>query len=532
MKINPELIEKFLDPLSIPPKIDLSYSNSENNITLVMSEFYTSFHSQMPKTKVWGYNNSYPGPTICAKKNTPLNITWINNLPDTHLLANDCSVHGVCGNPDVRTVVHLHGAITPPEFDGYPDAWFTKDFKLVGPLFVDRSYHYPNLNNPCTLWYHDHAIGITRLNVYAGLLGMYIVEDDYSLSLNLPKDEYDIPLVIQDKDFNSDGGLFYPRNESEVKSFMDNMQMKNQDELPSCNCSCPINKDSNSIVADFFGSFNLVNGIIWPYLEVEPRKYRFRVLNGSNGRFYNLKFGNNANFIVIGSDLGFLKSPVLTNELLIAPAERYDIIVDFSNYKGECITLLNSAPAPYISGDLPDENTGVVMQFRVSNCLKSMDTTCIPKEFITYEKIPRFKAAKIRKIFLKMSSDYCGRVQLLFNNKLWKSEITETPKLGETEIWEFINLTDHAHPVHVHLVHFFVLRINKVRIEMGNIVYENTSSSLNPIIQGPKDTIIVPSKTAVQIIATFKPFEGLYEYHCHILEHEDNEMMRPFRVKC
>ena len=542
-KLNPNSITKFIDPLPTPPKINFLTQCNSNNISIEMCEFYQTLHSQIPPTKLWGFNKSYPGPTFYVRKDFPINVTWLNNLPSTHILPNDCTIDGCCGNPQVKTVVHLHGAVNPSESDGIPEAWFTNNFNFVGPLFENRTYFYPNLNKPCTLWYHDHSIGTSRLNVYAGLAGMYIVEDDYSLSLNLPKGNYDIPLVIQDRDFYEDGSLFYPRNDADAGSGMSMGTLMNemnsskkskcsdaQDSVPTCSCGCPKGACDVSFVPDFFGSFNLVNGRVWPYLEVEPRKYRFRVLNGSNGRFYNLLFSKQLEFYVIGNDLGFLEAPVTVNSLLIGPAERYDIVVDFSKYKNSDILLLNDSKAADSSGDYPDQNSGTVMLFKISNCTKSKDTSLIPDNFITYPILNPKDACTTRKITLQMRTDDCGRVEHTLNNKLRSNEINETPELGDTEIWEFINQTDQSHPMHLHLVHFFTLESRKIKEQSGKISYAGPCIKTAPESSGPKDTVIVPAFTSVKVIAKFVPYTGLYEYHCHVLEHEDYEMSRPFRV--
>ena len=213
----------------------------------------------------------------------------------------------------------IHGGSTPPESDGHPEAWFTKGFERAGPLFEQKTYQYPNDQRATTLWYHDHALGITRLNVYAGLAGFYLIRDKEERSLKLPKGPYEIPLVIQDRSFNEDGSLFYPSCPNEIDG-----GTCEGDELPN-----------PSIVPEFFGDTILVNGKVWPFLEVEPRKYRFRLLNGSNSRFYILKFDKTLPFIQIGTDGGLLETPVTLNEIILGPAERADVIVDSQSLTGK-----------------------------------------------------------------------------------------------------------------------------------------------------------------------------------------------------
>ncbi|MDQ7861053.1 multicopper oxidase domain-containing protein [Peribacillus frigoritolerans] len=177
-----------------------------------MTEFKQSLHSELNDTKVWGYEGSYPGPTIEVESGEKVVIKWTNNLPAKHLLPVDYTVHGAhLDVPEVRTVVHVHGASVEPESDGYPEAWFTRGFKQVGPYFRKKVYQYDNNMQACTLWYHDHTLGITRLNIYAGLAGFYLIRDHRERLLNLPCGQYEIPLIIQDKSFNEDGSLFYPR---------------------------------------------------------------------------------------------------------------------------------------------------------------------------------------------------------------------------------------------------------------------------------------------------------------------------------
>lgn len=247
-------------------------------------------------------------------------VKWINDLPFEHLLPVDRSIEGAePKHPSVRTVVHLHGGRVLPENDGFPEAWFTKDCKKRGPKFLHEVYYYPNCQRPAPLWYHDHALGITRLNVYAGLAGLYFIRDKHEESLNFPSGKFEIPLLIQDRSFYPNGELFYPSQ---------------PDPLP------PVSPSPNpSIVPEFFGDTFFVNGKVWPYLEVEPRKYRFRIYNGSNARFFQLQLSSGQTFVQIGSDGGLFEEPVYVNEIILAPAERADVIVDFSLYKGQKLFL-------------------------------------------------------------------------------------------------------------------------------------------------------------------------------------------------
>ena len=286
---DPTTIPKFVDPMPIPkvvrPTEECYHSYDEESFYKIqMRERQHRFHKYFPLTTFFGYNGTYPGPTIEVPKDVHVRIKWENKLPNKHILPIDRTLHGTSDTPDVRTVVHLHGARVAADSDGYPEAWYSRDNKFVGQKYTREVYEYTNHQPGATLWYHDHAIGITRLNVYAGLAGFYIIRDFLEERLNLPKDEYEIPILIQDKSFNEDGSLFYPDN-----------------------ATPPVDFPIPSTPSFFFGNTIVVNGRIWPYLRVEPRKYRFRILNGSNTRAYELKLSNDGIFHQIGTDLGLLE---------------------------------------------------------------------------------------------------------------------------------------------------------------------------------------------------------------------------------
>ncbi len=282
------------------------------------------FHKDFKETTIYGYNGMYPGPTIETMKGQAVNVKWINNLPKKHFLPVDKTLHGAIDNPEVRTVVHLHGANVAPDSDGHPEAWFSRNNEYIGPKYSREVYEYPNQQQATTLWYHDHALGLTRLNVYAGLAGFYLIHDFHELNLNLPKGKYDIPLIIQDKTFNSDGSLFYPE--------------RGADSPPDIN---------PSIVRRHIGTTMVVNGKVWPYLNVEPRKYRFRILNASNTNGYVFKLSNGQSFWQIGTDGGLIDKSKLIPTFPLDPAERIDVIIDFSQLSpGQTITLETSEFPP------------------------------------------------------------------------------------------------------------------------------------------------------------------------------------------
>jgi spore coat protein A len=521
-------------------------------------------------TTVWAFGPAggmatYPGSTIIARSTLPQNsakpgkpikVLWDNALPEQHLLPVDTTVH--CGpdakqqhshcRPFVRTVVHLHGGHVPDHSDGYPEAWFSPGFKEKGPHWSRQVYDYPNDQEATMLWYHDHAMGITRLNVYAGLAGLYVLRDDNEDRLQrdglLPAAAYDIPLVIQDRSFKRDGSLHYTADvgEHEVRS--------EQKETKDASKDKPLARDpvtgklSPSIEPEVFGDTILVNGKVWPVLEVEPRKYRFRILNGSNARFYRLFLDSTQRFVQIGSDGGFLNAPATLTHVLLSPAERADVIVDFSDPRlvGKTIILRNDAKTPHPNGDAVDpDTTGQVMAFRVSrprdNAVPEVELPRALRAPITPHEV---RTAKPRELLLTEGEDEFGRVKPMLGTAEggplgWDDPITETPKAGTTEVWRIINTTPDAHPVHLHLVLFQVVDRQKIDVESFVPGKPATLKRLGPLIAPPpqeagwKDTVIVNPGEALRLIARFdRP--GLYVWHCHILEHEDHEMMRPYRV--
>jgi spore coat protein A len=513
-------LQKFLDPLPIPEVLRPSGRFRGSPLyDIPMTQFRQRLHSQLPATKLWGYKGVFPGPTLEVRRNEAVWVRWINDLPRHHLLNIDTKIHGAHdpANPDVRTVVHLHGGHVPSRSDGYPEAWFT-------PGNSDL-YYYPNRQPPTTLWYHDHALGITRLNVYAGLAGLYLIRDEPEEKLNLPRGPHEIPLVIQDRRFTEDGQLQYPHHWMPM----------------------------------FFGNTALVNGRIWPFLEVEPRKYRFRFLNASNSRFYNLKlvgYHDKAGaidlnlpgpaFYQIGSDGGFLPSPVLLNDpgnigsprLLLAPAERADVVIDFARYAGKSLALHNNARAPFRGLDVPlrdEAPLSQIMLFRIKPGPVS-DASSLPSRL---RPVPRLKpeTAVLQRdlVLCEVLNEKGNPVKLLLNGNGWAVKPTETPILGTTEIWNLINLTGDVHPIHLHSVRFQVLNCQQFDVagykEKKKLVFTSApkQSCLNQV--GWKDTVSVNPGEVTRIIARFSGYSGLFVWHCHILEHEDNDMMRPLEVR-
>jgi spore coat protein A len=517
-RLDPTTIARFVDPLPIPAVLKPK-GNSVNaaSYQATMTEFQQQLlPAGFPATTVWGYEGSFPGPTIEARRDKPVAVKWINELPQQHLFPIDTTLHGSePWQPQVRTVVHLHGAHTKPQFDGYPEDWYTSNQRKNFAVF-----NYKNDQEPASLWYHDHAVGNTRLNVYAGLAGLYTIRDDVEDALNLPSGAYEVPLLIQDRIFTEQGDLFYPY------------------ESPIETAPCP------SVIPVFVGDTILVNGKSWPYLEVEPRKYRFRVVNGSNSRPYRLRLVPDAApdtslpFHQIGTDGGLLDKPVPVGKVVdgipqgpqvtVAPAERADIVVDFSSFApGDVITMRNLG-----INDFPSSETVTfLMQFRVVES-SGPDTSVLPAALRPVPRLDPADAVKERNITLDVVQDEYLRPKFLLGNARWMDPITEDPRLNTTEIWNFINTTPNGHPMHVHLVTFEVLSRRNFDVEhfnnTGEIIFTGPER-LPPNENGRRDMVRVPPGTVVKIIAHFD-IPGRFVYHCHFLDHEDHEMMRPFEV--
>jgi len=517
-------LKKFVDALPLPPVVKpVEKIDSVPLYEVTMQQVNQKLHRDLPPTTVWGYNGMYPGPTFEVRRDHPIFVKWINCLPLEHLLPVDSTVHGAQPDqPSVRTVVHLHGGRVRPENDGYPEAWFTREFKNVGTKFLHKIYYYPNCQRPTTLWYHDHALGITRLNVYAGLAGFYLIRDEQEERLNLPKGKFEVPLVIQDRSFYPDGELFYP-------------QQPGNEPPPSPQPPPPIDPilPNPSIVPEFFGNTILVNGKVWPYLEVEPRKYRFRILNGSNARFYRIRLSSGQNFVQIGTDGGLLEKPVTLSDIILAPAERADVVVDFSGHAKQSIILTNDAPTPFPDGGVPlTPDLMQIMEFRVKSHVSMPDRSTIPSTLSCLDRLDPLQAITVRKNTLVESTDEFGRLLLLLNNLMWSEPpITETPYNGTIEIWELFNTTVDTHPIHLHLVQFQILdRAPFTGDPNGPDLVIGQSQPPDPNEMGWKDTVRANPGEVTRIIARFGPFTGIYPWHCHIIEHEDHDMMRPYEV--
>ncbi len=521
-------LTKFVDPLPIPGTIQPNGSVSGVPLfDVTMQQFTQKLHRDLPATTLWGYNGKYPGPTFDVRRGRPINVRWRNNLPTTHMLTIGPTIHGAePPTPQVRTVVHVHGLKVLPESDGYPEAWFTRNFAQTGPFFVSQTYHYPNDQAATGLWYHDHALGITRLNLYTGLEGFYFIRDSAEDNLNLPDGDFEIPLMIQDRLLNPNGSLEYPVSDN------------SDPEVPL------------NWVPEFFGDTVLVNGKVWPFLEVEPRKYRFRMLNASNARFYHLTLNESRpdgvplgnagpQFIQIGTDGGFLPAPVRLSDLTIGPAERFDVIIDFSGTGGQFFVLNNDAKAPFPDGD--DVIPADVMLFKVKGRVDHPDHSSVPSSLPGPTVLNPASSVRTRDLVLiENASALDNPIEGLITSH-WTDAVTESPRSGATEIWRIINTTGDAHPIHVHLVEFQILDRQPFNVDLyPQLVF--TGPRVTPPAnerRAPKDTVKSFPGEVTRIISKFDLPTGTrvnrgqkfrYVLHCHILEHEDNDMMRPYDV--
>lgn len=578
-----------------------------------------------------------PSLTIEAQWARPVRVKWINGLVDgkgdflPHLLPVDPTLHwanppgGTAGRdsrPDftgqptpgaytgpVPIVTHVHGAVgVGDESDGYAEAWYLPAANNIptgyaaegtwygffagkaaasfgaawGPGFA--TFEYPNLNRASTLWYHDHALGMTRLNVYAGPAGFYIIRggpdgDDAVIDTRfgtpavLPgpapkrndkfppnKTYYEIPIAIQDRAFNTDGSLFYP----DTREFFDGIVGE----------FIPFGEFPPIWNPEFFGNMIMVNGNTWPFQIVEQRRYRLRFLNGCQSRFLILDFNNIPGVEVwqIGNEGGFLAAPVnLTatngNRLLMGLAERADVIVDFANVPPGNYVLGNVGPdepfgggAPGVDFDPADPaSTGQVMEFRVVQAVAPDPTT--PPRFLQLPAISPLPPATVTRPLALIEKMGMGRdangdplegpVEALlgtvgpdsidetipagvWTERKWMEPVTENPALGATEIWELYNTTGDAHPMHIHEVVFEVVNREGLVLDADGEVVEpiqldGVITSPEPWETGFKDTVIAYPGQVTRLRAQFNT-PGQFVWHCHIVEHEDNEMMRPYRI--
>src|SRR5215472_14716432 len=670
--LDPNTVPKFVNQLTRPAtfvpigtKFDRQLGR---NVPLYQVTMDTVFQQILPpgfpKTKIYAYGGhanvaapgqpqniqnvfSTPGPTFEATANQRIFVHYINDLDGPHMFPVDPTIHAA--NPNnapipqppfvdangnllvpfppgypqfqspIVTVPHLHGGYTPSASDGFPESWFTDEtegHQIVGPTFTGTTFEYFNSQLPTLLWYHDHALGMTRLNLAAGLEGMFVIRDPQNDNISplLPSGNFEWPLMLTDRAFNTDGSIHFTTvgDNPDFHPFWD---------------------------PEYFGDEIMVNGKVWPNLNVQRRQYRFRIVDGSNARFYGLSFVNQTTgkpipFIQIGSDGGFLKAPVTMTHKLVAICERIDILVDFSNLPaGTKVVMTNDAIAPNPGGDPADANTGVVMQFTVQNSF-AVHPKPLPATLITVPTLnptPNIGNPKLFTLNEKESgldALFPGNpLHVLIDGRHFDDPVTEIPRAGTTEEWYIQNLTQDAHPIHIHLVEFqledrqaidanrmlaYFEKLNgpnsalplnhpPIRINVENPVqfcdpanpnnpdgtptdpsdptcvlgardfqFDTQNGALGttddftepgvpstaiPASQFPgedgwKDVVLAPPFTVTRVLvrlalqntndANLKPGQNVfpfdptggpgYVWHCHILDHEDNDMMRPMVI--
>jgi FtsP/CotA-like multicopper oxidase with cupredoxin domain len=568
----------FADALPLPSR--LIAVEHDGRLTVGIRAGTHRFHRDLPVSSIWGFEGMVPGPTIETERGRPVTVQWRNELegpfPVVDTVAPEpADAEGVpvqClpglsgGEPDRHaagltgnTVVHLHGGLTPASYDGWAENLFAPDQIAV--------FHYPIDQRAALLWYHDHVMGITKLDVYAGLAGLWIVRDERERELELPEGPpFEVPLLIQDRNFDLD----------EQGRLTGRLLHKTDPD-----------------VMEAFPPFTVVNGKVWPLLEVRPATYRFRVLNGSNARTYRLVLLGDGvpeleRITQIGTDHGLLRTPVSVpaDGLVLASAERADLLVDFSDLApGSELTVLNTAAAPFDGSPFPAsdaENASdpegllpypQVLRFRVAG--EQASRVSIPQQLATdYEATAAEALAGARRRAIALvEREMEDEPNMLTMRELgpaadaddgplvtvsdggettryrvvaahFEDTTTFFPMLGEYEVWQLINLTGDTHPIHLHLDPFQILARRAIRYEIPDdgigerdlaatvTLERDPDDQLDHAIDdnelGLKDTIRVNPNELVEIAVRFTAYSGRYMYHCHILEHEDRDMMRPF----
>ena len=554
---------QWADPLPVPPvaqkTFNPAYSPWADYYEINMTASQHLFNAGLPgPATVWTYGQPGKspvllGPTVIATSGRPVVIKWINDLPTdpTTSRSRTPSIRLSPGSdvPTGAAIPHLHGGHTAARYDGTPNEWWTADGQ-TGMDYVTHMFTYLNDQPASMLWYHDHTMGATRLKPYLGLAAGYLIFDkvDNGTTINGQKvpsgyGKYQLPLVLQDKQFNDDGTLFYPT----------------------------VGVTHPKWVPEFFGDTPVVNGKAYPYLNAQPRRYRLRVLNGSQARFYNLHFqldGNDLPFWVIGSEGGLLPKPAQKTGLLIAPGERFDVIVDFHRIPlGRTVMMTNDAAAPYPMGDPANDPVAELMKINVNTPVPAhdRDKTVRPVR-LKLRRVARLTATRglrPRDVVLKENADANDNPEeVLLNGYHFMDPTTDFVKRGTTETWRWINLTVDAHPMHMHLVTFQVVNRQAFDVERykadwaaylasgrttrkPNVAKYLVGTPLPPAPEemGFKDTVkaypgfvtrtrakfTLPATSRLDYSRKTRSY-GTWVYHCHILEHEENDMMRPFEV--
>jgi spore coat protein A len=473
---------QFTQPLPVPPVLRASSHPDYPD-----ADYYEIVESVARQeilpgvlTEIWSYNGTYPGPTIVSRTGRRTVIRHTNTLP-------------------VPTVTHLHGGHTPPDSDGFPtDLLYAASGPGAEPhqhmsmpgmapdpqaktAVGQRIYDYPMNQRAATLWYHGHRMGFTAADTYRGLEGVHLIHDDEEDALPLPQGDRDIPLMITDRAFAADGSFSYPAVDPTLLT------------TPGT---------PREHMAGVLGDVILVNGAPWPVADVAAARYRLRLLNVSNTRRYGLALDPPppGGLVQIGSDGGLLEHPISHDSIEIAPAERFDVVVDFSHYRvGQEITLVN---------ELGAGTTASVMRFRVTHAVT--DSSAIPARLTTMDRLDPGQATTERGFLFQ----YRDETWTINGHPFDPVTPVATPTLGDTEIWHFTS--DFHHSVHVHLVQFLVISRN--------------NEEPGPYDAGWKDTVDLRPAEQVSVVIRFTGYRGRYLMHCHNLEHEDMAMMATIEV--
>ena len=562
----PTDLTKFADPLPIPQVL-----RPDTTLTVRMKAAGVRLHSELPATPLWTYEGAFPGPVIDVRRGQRLRVHWLNRIEGAFPVT---AVHvpftgldsilspgrgGADPLADVAAlpawlVTHLHGGVTGGGNDGWPENGISSGEAQLA--------EYANDQRAAALWYHDHAMEITAYTVTAGLAGLYLVRDSEEDALKLPSGTQEIPLIICDRNLDTDDSGEPNGRLLHKVGYVDGTGPDHD----------------QRVFLPFAGPYNLVNGVIWPYLKVEPRWYRFRVLNAANARTYTLELRReNADgtltpvtgaLVQIGTDHGLLGAPVRHDRLTLAPAERADLLVDFEAFRGARLRLVNVADGGATSPLGPE-----IMQFRVgggsvsdsftlpatlSPTFTRLDPGKVPAErterwvaLATADGTPSghpqmWELARTPDGYTPRNGDRIVKIVKDGKTTVYRRVATTFEEgatffveLGGWEVWNLIHLVGPNHPTHIHLLSFQALSRDTYTVAVATdgdkdvVTYTATYSAakgLGPDEQGWKDTIRVDENDHVTLAGRFTGGSGRYVYHCHLLEHEDDGMMRPFVV--
>ncbi|MBN2465688.1 multicopper oxidase domain-containing protein [candidate division WOR-3 bacterium] len=518
--LDPTTLTKYIDPLPQPPvRTPDGMHNGKPLYNVYLSAVKQKMHSELDSTPIFAFDGVTPGPTFLVPMGQPVAVRYVNDLPTDHMFHVDTTIHVMAGQgwgQSSRFVSHLHGGDVEAVYDGW-----CMDFIYPGQ---ETTYIYPNSQPGATLWYHDHSCGVTRLNAYGGLAGFYIIDDPREKRLNMPDGPYMLGIAVQDRTFYENGELYYPYEWE----------------------------------PEFFGDVSLVNGVVWPKLEVEPRKYRIRFLNGCNDRFLNMKLleadeeGNvdsdsmpGPAFYMVGSEQGLLNNTLILNDpgvvnsprMLVDPGDRRDFIIDFAEQQGKYFLMHNNARVPFKGVGNPAEDDVPLPELFLVHVKDTsvVDPYSIPMQPGHVETPKPAQAKYTRPVELAEMMDMGGDpMMMLLNGLHFMDPTTDFPVYNTTEIWQFINTTEDVHPMHIHLVNWQILERRPFDVDQymldQTIVYTGDPVPPEPQEMGRRDMANAwPGYVTTVVTSKFNRL-GTFVYHCHILAHEENDMMRPYEV--